>query len=53
MGLFVPIMKEIVEMLYQYDRKYVFNSTKFEERFGMHPTPYAEGIKAVVKALKK
>lgn len=53
MGLFIPIMKELVEMLYQYDRKYVFNSEKFEKRFGMQPTPYAEGIREVVKAMKK
>ena len=29
MGLFMPIMKEMVEMFYQYDRDYVFNSSKF------------------------
>ena len=48
MGLFNPIMKELVEMMYQYDRDYVFDSTKFEERFKISPTPYAEGIKTIV-----
>lgn len=47
-GLFVPIMKEMVEMLYQYDRDYVFNSSNFETRFGQSPTPYLEGIRAIV-----
>jgi nucleoside-diphosphate-sugar epimerase len=48
MGLFMPIMKEMVEMLYQYDRDYVFNSTKFEERFKVKPTSYKDGIKEII-----
>lgn len=48
LGLFVPIMKEMVEMLYQYDRDYVFNSDKFEKRFALKPTSYADGIKEIV-----
>ncbi|NND05615.1 MAG: NAD(P)H-binding protein [Saprospiraceae bacterium] len=47
-GLFVPIMKELVEMMYQYDRDYVFNSDKFEQRFRVTPTSYVQGIKEVV-----
>ncbi|MFM9950975.1 MAG: NAD-dependent epimerase/dehydratase family protein [Saprospiraceae bacterium] len=47
-GLFVPVMKEMPEMMYQYDRDYVFNSDKFEKRFDFKPTPYLEGIKSVV-----
>jgi nucleoside-diphosphate-sugar epimerase len=50
MGLFVPIMKEMVEMLYQYDRDYVFISNKFEKRFDIKPTPYLEGIKSIVQS---
>ena len=49
MGLFIPIMREMPEMLYQYDRDYVFNSSKFEKRFGIQPTSYADGIAAIVK----
>jgi nucleoside-diphosphate-sugar epimerase len=49
LGLFVPIMKEMVEMMYQYDRDYVFDSSKFERRFDFKPTPYLEGIKEIVK----
>lgn len=50
-GLFIPIMKEMVEMIYQYERDYVFDSSKFEKRFEVKPTPYAEGIKITVKAI--
>lgn len=48
-GLFTPIMKEIVEMTYQYDRDYVFDSSKFEKRFKIKPTPYLEGIREIIK----
>lgn len=48
-GLFVPVMKESVEMLYQYDRDYVFDSSKFQMEFGMVPTSYMDGIKAIVE----
>jgi hypothetical protein len=39
MGLFAPLMREMVEMLYRYDRHYVFISKKFEDRFDTKPTP--------------
>lgn len=48
MGLFVPVMKEFVEMIYQNDRDYVFNSDKFEKKFSMKPTSYEDGIKAIL-----
>ena len=51
LGLFNPIMKEFVEMLYQYDRDYVFDSSKFEKMFNFNPTSYADGIKQIVKHL--
>lgn len=49
MGFFVPVMGEIVEMYYQYDRDYVFDSSKFEQRFDFIPTSYEEGIKETIK----
>jgi nucleoside-diphosphate-sugar epimerase len=47
-GLFVPVMKEFIEMYYQYDRDYVFISDKFENSFGFKPTSYEEGIRQTV-----
>ena len=49
LGIFVPVMKEMIEMLYQYDRDYIFSSAKFEKRFDFAPTPYLEGIKAIIQ----
>jgi nucleoside-diphosphate-sugar epimerase len=51
-GLFVPILKEMPEMMYQYDRDYFFDSSKFEKRFNFRPTSYSEGIKRTVEQTK-
>ena len=48
MGLFIPLMKELSEMMYQYDRDYVFNSDKFNEAYNFTPTSYEEGVKEIV-----
>lgn len=48
MGIFVPVMRELPEMNYQYDRDYIFDSSKFELEFGISPTPYLEGVKTIV-----
>ena len=50
LGLFIPIMKELSEMFYQYDRDYVFNSEKFESKFDFKPTPYIDGIQAIIRS---
>ncbi|RMI26782.1 MAG: NAD-dependent epimerase/dehydratase family protein [Calditrichaeota bacterium] len=47
-GIFKPVMKEMIEMFYQYDRNYVFDSSKFENHFDFKPTPYMEGIRDIV-----
>lgn len=50
LGIFMPLLKELVEMMYQNDRDYFFDSSKFEQRFGWSATPYREGIKVMVDA---
>jgi nucleoside-diphosphate-sugar epimerase len=47
-GLFVPFMKEMPEMMYQYDRDYFFDSSKFDNRFKFKTTTYAEGVKLTI-----
>jgi nucleoside-diphosphate-sugar epimerase len=47
-GLFVPLVGELKEMAYQYDRDYFFDSSKFEKHFGFTPTSYHEGIKGMI-----
>jgi nucleoside-diphosphate-sugar epimerase len=49
LGIFMPLMKEMPEMMYQYDRDYVFDSSKFEKRFNFIPTTYLEGVRLTVQ----
>jgi nucleoside-diphosphate-sugar epimerase len=44
-GVFVPIMREMSEMLYQHEFPYEFDSSKFENAFQFKPTSYEEGIR--------
>ncbi|MCK0192424.1 NAD(P)H-binding protein [Arenibacter sp. F20364] len=50
LGFFAPVMREMPEMMYQYDRDYVFNSDKFDSQFNFKTTPYLEGIKEIIKS---
>ncbi len=47
-GFFVPILGEMHEMLYQYDRPYVFDSSKFQRAFAYTPTSNEAAVQAVV-----
>jgi nucleoside-diphosphate-sugar epimerase len=49
-GLFVPVLHEFVEMMYQFEQDYIFDSTKFAKAFNETATPYGEGIAAALKA---
>lgn len=51
-GLFDTTVKEIVEMLYQNNYPYHFNSGKFEKFFNYTPTSYQQGIRDTVAAEK-
>lgn len=50
LGLFNPTMKEFVEMLYQWDRDYIFDSSKFETVFKTKPTPVNNAIQQIISA---
>lgn len=49
LGLFIPVMREMPEMMYQYDRDYFFDSSKFKNRFGFSPVTYREGVRISCK----
>jgi nucleoside-diphosphate-sugar epimerase len=51
-GLFVPELKEFPEMMYQNEMDYIFDSTKFENRFGLAATAPKDGVKMMVDYLK-
>ncbi|MGA7194550.1 MAG: SDR family oxidoreductase [Anaerolineales bacterium] len=47
-GLFIPMAKESVEMMYEFDQPFIVDSSKFEKTFGMQATPMKEAIKETV-----
>ena len=51
-GLFVPVVRESIEMLYQYEHDYLIDSSKFEKAFDFKTTSYQEGIAETVKSMK-
>lgn len=53
LGLFVPIMKEFPEMMYQYEQDYIFDSSKFEKQFGITATAPSEGVKRMIAGLRR
>ncbi|RBL92036.1 NAD-dependent epimerase/dehydratase family protein [Chitinophaga flava] len=50
-GLSDSIIRETHEMLYQYDRDYYFDSTKFNNRFNYTPTSNREAVQFTVESL--
>jgi nucleoside-diphosphate-sugar epimerase len=53
LGLFDKVTNGAVEMYYQYDHDYIFNSTKFEKAFNVKPTTYQQGIMHLSQTLFK
>ena len=52
LGQFVPVLKEMPEMMYQNDRDYFFDSAKFDKRFKFKTTTYQEGVRMIVESDK-
>ena len=51
MGLFVPMLRENDEMLYQFEHDYRFDSSKAEKALGWCATPYGEGLTQTWRAV--
>ena len=52
-GLFNKVVADTVEMYYQYNHDYNFNSDKFEKAFNFKPTSYQDGISHMAKTIYK
>ncbi len=52
LGMFNKVVKESVEMLYQNDSDYLFDSTKFEKAFNFKPISYEEGIIKTAESMR-
>ncbi|HEX8358824.1 MAG TPA: SDR family oxidoreductase [Longimicrobium sp.] len=48
-GLFSPQMRELVEMMYQFEQPFVLDGSRFTRTFGDAATPHAEGIRRTLE----
>lgn len=53
LGLFVPILRELAEMGYQWNEPFTVNDARFRARFGLTPTPLDAGVPALVEWAKQ
>ncbi len=51
-GLFNPGARETVEMMYEWEKPFVVDSSKFEQAFGMKATPIEQGLRETVAWFK-
>jgi nucleoside-diphosphate-sugar epimerase len=47
LGIFMPFMRELPEMAYQWEAPFVIDDSKFRARFGATPTPLTEQLATV------
>lgn len=47
-GLFIPEARETVEMLYEFEAPFVVDSSRFEQTFGMQPTPIDTALERTI-----
>jgi nucleoside-diphosphate-sugar epimerase len=48
LGLFIPVLKELKDIYYQFDRDYFFDSSRFNKQFNFTPTSPEKGVKEIV-----
>jgi len=48
LGMFIPELKESLEMLYEFEQPFVVDSSKFGKTFGMKATPVREAVRETV-----
>lgn len=49
LGLFIPVLREFVEMMYQFENDYIFDSSKASKFLNENATPYQVGIRETMK----
>jgi hypothetical protein len=47
-GLFVPVARESLEMIYEFEKPFVVDSSKYVKAFGNHATPLKDAIHSTV-----
>lgn len=52
LGMFDPLLREMVEMRFQWDRPYRVDATKFARRFWSDPTPFEAGVPLTIRSFR-
>jgi len=47
-GLFIPEAREMVEMLYEFEKPFIVDDSKFKKAFGDHSTSIREGLQQTI-----
>lgn len=53
LGLFNPMLKEVKEMMYEWEQPYIVEHKKYEDRFGNASTPHDVAIRETVQWYQK
>jgi len=53
LGLFSPLMREVVEVLYQKEEPYVVDGSRFQAAFGLQPTTLEEGVRRTLECYRE
>jgi nucleoside-diphosphate-sugar epimerase len=53
LGLFVPLLREVGEMLYQWDEPFMVDDRRFRKRFDILPVPWEPAARATVEWAKR
>jgi len=53
LGLFMPTLRESVEMLYEWEKPFIMDSSKSEKAFGWKGTPLKDAIHATIEWCKE
>ena len=48
LGLFMPVLRESVEMLYEWNKPFIMDSSKAEKAFGWQATPLQQAMKETI-----
>jgi nucleoside-diphosphate-sugar epimerase len=51
-GLFIPPIREVVEMLYQFEAPFEIDATDTTDTFGLEPTPLEEQLLATIESYR-
>jgi len=53
LGLFMPTLRESVEMLYEWDKPFIMDSSKAQKTFGLQPTSLKDAIRTTINWCKE